>query len=115
MGKKRSSKISRPRLYRGKPVKRRNRAKGSTAGRPRIHPIDEQSRTMVRRTDVEAAAWNRAALQESLDLGLPPGSELTVGPWMRRLANERARELGAFTVEEDSAASVELAIKAGTL
>lgn len=87
------------RLYRGKPVKGRKPRVKESAGRPRTVPLDEVKRTMVRRTDVEADAWERAARAESLDLKLPPGSELTVGPWLRRLANERAKELGAFVVE----------------
>lgn len=84
-----------PKLYRGKPVKgRRPRVKAS-AGRPRIHPVDEQKRTMVRRTELEASVWSDAARMESDALELPPGSELTVGPWLRMLANKRAKELAS--------------------
>lgn len=75
--------------HRGRPVKPK-RVLRAVRGRPPVHPAEDQKLTMVRSTVNERASWDEAAAIESKILNLPPGSELTIGPWLRRVANERA-------------------------
>jgi hypothetical protein len=79
--------------YRGKPVKPK-REKRTTRGRPAQYPASENAFTMVRSTPEERAAWHAAAARDAEALGLPP-SKLTIGVWLRRLANLAAFDASA--------------------
>lgn len=75
--------------WRGRPVKPK-RQRRAQVGRPRVLPVEDVKLTMVRSTEEEREQWDRAAAEKSLALGLPEG-KLTVGPWLRMLANAAAK------------------------
>ncbi len=82
-------------LWRGRPVKGRERkrpddalrARGRLPADPELHgvPREETTATQVRSTWIERKAWDAAAALEGL----------TIGPWARRVLTREAERVNA--------------------